>query len=251
MLSLKYRPLSGRRLFSQIAWVIAGMCLTSPVTAYESAAVSNGGVIQGKVTYSATVPNRKIIPSDPAICGNPRDIPLIETTDAGGVTDAVVYLQDVKSGKAWPEQTTTPTLDNKGCRFEPQLVVMPPGPISIVNSDEILHNTHSFYGRRTAFNIALPKQGVQVERELTRPGILRVECDEHGHMSARIFVAENPYYAATSDGGTFTIDGVPPGEYKLIVYQEKTGEVEQMITVAAGATAELDIDLAKGQITQR
>ena len=32
------------------------------------------------------------------------------------------------------------------------------GKIDIVNSDPILHNTHGYYGKRTAFNVALPIQ---------------------------------------------------------------------------------------------
>lgn len=220
--------------------------LSLPVLAYQQGTVNDGAVIKGRVIYSSGVPMKKVIPSNPEVCGKPHDIPLIETSENGGVTDAVVYLDKVKSGKAWPKRGAPPRLDNVECRFRPQLIAMQPGPLIIVNSDPVLHNTHAFYGRRTALNIALPKKGLEIERELTRPGIVRVECDEHGHMSARVLVAANPYYAATANAGRFNIDQVPPGEYTLIVYQEETGPIETRITLKKGETRELNIDLAKG-----
>ncbi len=125
------------------------------------------------------------------------------------------------------------------------MVAMQPGPLVIVNSDPLLHNTHIFYGRRTAVNLALPKQGLEIEREFERPGILRITCDEHGHMHAAGYVAANPYYDTTQDDGAFEITDIPPGEYTLIVYQRTTGAKEQTITVEAGQTATLDVDLAQ------
>jgi hypothetical protein len=70
-------------------------------------------------------------------------------------------------------------------------------------------------------------------------------------MSARIFVAANPYYAATQDGGTFHIDEVPPGEYKLVAYQEEVGPVETTISVKPGETVKLAVDLAEKAIERR
>lgn len=231
--------------------IVGGLLGISAANAYDAEEVTDGASISGKVVYGGTVPTKHIIPSNPDTCGQPRDIALIETTDDGAVTDAVVYLEGIDRGKAWPSQPALPELDNRDCRFIPQLVVMQPGPIVIVNGDPVLHNTHSFYGRRTAFNIALPKKGLRIEKELRRPGIVRVECDEHGHMSARVFVAANPYYSATRNAGKFQISDIPPGEYKLIAYQEDTGPVETTIEVESGETVNLDIDLAKQDISRR
>jgi hypothetical protein len=234
-----------------IATALGCLVTTQPGAAYQEGQVSDGATIEGEVSYSGSVPMKRIIPSDPKVCGQPRDIALIETTEGGMVTDAVVYLEDVDTGKAWPEQEKTPELDNAGCRFHPQLLAMPPGPVDIANTDPVLHNTHAFYGRRTAFNIALPKQGQRIEQDLRRPGIVRVECDEHGFMSARIFVAANPYYAATAQSGAFRITEVPPGEYKLIAYQEEVGPVETAVSVAAGETIKLAVDLANKTIQRQ
>ena len=43
----------------------------------------------------------------------------------------------------------------------------------------------------------------------------------------------------------YTISDVPPGDYTLVVWQEMLGETEVPVTVSAGATTELSIELGK------
>jgi hypothetical protein len=42
----------------------------------------------------------------------------------------------------------------------------------------------------------------------------------------------NPFYAVSADNGTFTITGLPPGNYTIVAWHEKYGQQEQPITVA-------------------
>lgn len=220
--------------------------LALPAAAYEVVDVSGGGIIEGRVTYDGSVPTRKIIPTkDQEVCGGIRDEALIVLGPNKGVRDVVVYLKDVESGKAWAVTSTTPELDNRDCVFLPHVQVMPSGSIDIVNSDPVLHNTHGFYGRRTAFNLALPNQHQRITTELTRSGLVRVECDAHGWMLGWIYVADNPYYAVTGADGSFSIPDVPPGDYVLVATQEHTGTVEIPVTVSGGETTEILIELEK------
>ena len=131
----------------------------------------------------------------------------------------------------------------KACRFDPPIQVMRTGEIDIHNSDPVLHNTHGFYGRRTAFNVELPDQVVKVTRELPSPGMVRVECDAHGWMLAHVFVADSPYYALTGQDGRYAITDIPPGTYALVTSQSHAGDTEQQVTVKAGETQILDIEL--------
>jgi uncharacterized protein (DUF2141 family) len=109
----------------------------------------------------------------------------------------------------------------------------------------VLHNTHGYYGKRTAFNMALPNQGQDIPTELSRPGTVRVDCDAHGWMEGWIYVVDNPYYAITGADGKFTIADVPPGEYDLVAIQSFTGPVQQKVTVAASKPTSLSIELKK------
>ncbi len=62
-----------------------------------------------------------------------------------------------------------------------------------------------YYGKRTAFNLALPNEGQRIPVELKRPGTVRIDCDAHGWMEGWIYVVDNPYYAVTGADGKFTI----------------------------------------------
>ena len=229
------------------AFAIGGTAMLGvPAQAYEAAPVAGGGAIEGTIVYRGSVPTKKIIPTkDVEVCGQPREEPLIRVGEGQAVESAVVYLVDVAKGKEWPAAGKTPELDNVKCRFEPEVQVIPAGPLDVVNTDPVLHNTHGYYGKRTAFNLALPNKDQRIPTDLPRAGAVRVDCDAHGWMEGWIYVVDNPYYAVTGADGKFSITDVPPGDYKLIAVQPFTGPVEMPVTVAGGQPTTLEIELKK------
>jgi hypothetical protein len=217
-----------------------------PSQAYEAGTVSGGGAIEGKIVFNGAVPVKKIIPTkDVEVCGDPREEPLIEVGSDKAVQNAVVYLVDVAKGKAWPAPAAKSVLDQEKCRFKPEVQVIRAGPLEVINSDPVLHNTHGYYGKRTAFNFALPNQGQHIPTELPRPGTVRVDCDAHGWMEGWIYVADNPYYAITGADGKFSITDVPPGSYTLVAAQPFTGPMEVPVTVKEKQSTSLTIELKK------
>ena len=214
---------------------------------YEEIEVSDGGAVQGKVVFNGAVKKKTVLPTkDKQVCGGIRKEPLILVGDGGAVEDSVVYLKGIESGKAWPEMMTkVPVLDQKSCRFQPHVQVARQGSLDIVNSDPVLHNTHGYYGKRTAFNVALPEQDQKVTKVLKRPGTVKVDCDAHGWMLGWVQVVDNPYFFQTGEDGAFSITDVPPGDYTLVVWQEWLGDTEVPITVKAGETTALDVELTK------
>jgi len=239
------KPINRVIVASVIAIAISGVS----ARAYEEGPVAQGGTIEGKVIFNGEVETRKIIPNkDLDVCDGPREEPLIEVGPDKGVQNAAVYLVGVAKGKAWPaeaQQVKTPELVNHNCRFEPHVQAIRAGPLVVVNDDPMLHNTHGYYGKRTAFNMALPNKGQRIPTELTRTGTARIDCDAHGWMEGWIYVVDNPYYAITGADGKFSITDVPPGNYTLVAIQSLTGPVQQSVPVAAGKPTELTIELKK------
>jgi hypothetical protein len=235
--------MSFRGAMVSISAGLALLGMTQPGFAYQEGQVSGGGTIKGKIVYKGDVPVRTVVPTkDKEVCGGVREEPEVKVDADGGVGDAIVYIKDVEQGKAWAV-SGTPVLENKGCMFHPGIQAIPVGKLSVLNSDPILHNTAGYYGKRNAFNVALPNQGKAVEVDLKRAGQVRVECDAHGWMLGFVYAVDNPYYALTAADGTFEITDVPAGKYTLIVSQAFTGPVEVEVEVAAGQTAEMPVEL--------
>ena len=214
---------------------------------YQESGVTGGGTVQGKVVYNGSIKKKTVLPTkDKRVCGKVRKEPLILVGDGGAVKDSVVYLKGIGAGKPWPEMLTrVPVLDQEGCKFHPHVQVARQGSLDIINSDPVLHNTHGYYGKRTAFNVALPEKDQKVTKVLKQPGTVKVDCDAHGWMLGWVHVVDNPYFFQTGDDGTFSITDVPPGDYTLAAWQEWLGEIEIPVTVRAGETTELAIDLTK------
>ncbi len=215
--------------------------------AYEVVAVPDGGTLQGKVVYRGPVPMRRIVPTkDRDVCGAIREEPQVVVAADKGVEGAVVSLRKVERGKAWEKPARPPELVNTGCVFVPRVMALPVGSsVTIVNADPVMHNTHSFLGKGTVFNVALPIQGQRIERPMKKEGMVRVECDAHGWMLAWIYVADSPYYAVTHKDGAFGIPDVPAGSYTLSAWHEYTGEVEIPVVVKPKERVQVAVELKK------
>jgi Polysaccharide lyase family 4, domain II len=240
---MRLGPMLNNPKTRNVVIVLAGL-VSASASAYEASQVSDGGTIKGRVTYQGDVGTRKIVPTkDPEVCGGIREEPLILVGPDKGVQDVVVFLKDIQKGKALAKPAADPAINNHNCNFEPHVQAIPVGSIVIVNSDPVMHNTHGFFGRQTAFNQALPEKGMKFPKPVRKPGMMRVECDVHGWMLAWVYAAEHPYFAVTKKDGAFTIPDVPPGNYTLVAWQEATEEVQMPVTVKSKEATQQTIEL--------
>lgn len=251
-------PLAARLL---AGGALALLALGPAALAYEEAAVASGGTLVGTVRFTgaplALEPLR--VNKNRDVCGAQVAAEALVLGGDRGVRGSVVLIEGVKRGK---KAAGDMVLDNRGCRFVPHVAATTAGATArIRNSDAMLHNTHGFLGGRTVFNLALPAkdQVVDVTRRLSKPGVLRVLCDAHPHMSAWIVVHDSPYVAVTDERGAFRIDQVPPGTYTVTMWHEgfrqkgadKDGRpeyeeprtVSREATIPAGGTVTLDFEL--------
>lgn len=195
------------------------------------------GTISGRILYSGkpVLPKRFTVTGDTSICGNAQEVYPVRI-EQGGVVEAVVWIDDIASGKAFDFQC--PVIDQKKCWFVPHILLMKPGELRVGNTDLCLHSIHVFgYANREA-NKAVPPGAAPIQITLPRPELVTVRCEVHKWMRAYVMVAKNPYYVVTGTGGRFRLEGVPAGHYHLKVWQENLGELDQEITVEAAKTAE-------------
>ncbi len=216
------------------------------MAAYEEGDVSNGGTITGTVKLAGDVPAAKTlkVDKDQATCGHDA-IPseaLIVSADSA-LKNAIVSITNISKGKKFG--AGSPSIDQKSCVFTPHIAMIPQGSsIELLNSDDVMHNLHSWSMKNTAFNEGVAGHG-NISKTFEFPEIIKVTCDVHKWMTAWLIVQENPYYALTDENGKFTLEGVPAGTYTVQAWQESLGKATQEVTVSAGGEATADFALEK------
>ncbi|MDP4241578.1 MAG: carboxypeptidase regulatory-like domain-containing protein [Bacteroidota bacterium] len=218
------------------------------------------GSISGTVRFSGPAPklaHAKTTGFD--ICGQSHSYDRLIVGKGNGVEYTLVYIANPPAGKA---NFPAPTITQQGCGYTPHLTVASRGSsVTFVNEDPGLHNVHGYYisgsERSTLFNFAQPSQGQKSAQQLRKAGMVNVECDVHPWMSSWIWVTDNPYVAVTKADGSYSIDGLPPGTYTVVMWHEGwkmstpeggrpvfSGNVveQRQITVSAG-TANADFEL--------
>lgn len=241
--------------------LVLAAALAAPAAAYEVVPVPEPGILAGVVKFAGTPLKLASLPvnKNRDVCGDSKESEALVVGPARGVRGSVILLEGVARGK---KPAGEAVLDNARCVFVAHVTAVMAGERARVkNSDAILHNTHGFLGKPTVFNLALPNrdQMIDITKRLTRPGVIRVVCDAHPHMTAWMIVHDSPYYAVTDERGAFRIDGIPPGSYKVTMWHEgfrpkgldKDGRplhdeprtITRDVTVAPRATATVDFEL--------
>lgn len=204
-----------------------------------AAALANGSV-SGVVKLAGprpALPARKVT-RDGAACGADKPNEAVIASPAGGLANVVVSLR-LPAPAHPPAPTPNAAVDQRGCQYLPHVQAVTVGTsLALVNSDAILHNVHGSMGHVQAFNLAMPIRNQRIPTKLTRPGLVRLQCDAgHTWMVAWVSVFEHPYFAVTGADGTFTVKDVPAGHYTVDYWHEPVDGTGPGVT----ATAEVDV----------
>jgi len=233
-----------RRVFSLAglgALTIAGLVGGGVMGLGTRAGAQGGGIIVGEVMVAGTPPAPKTITvnKDPQVCGSEKKLVTVAVGPDHGLADAVVSLPDVKGAGGAKKST----LDQKGCEFHPDILIMAPGELEILNSDGILHNIHSTSTINTPFNQAQPKFKKAITEEIPKPEIIMLQCDVHSWMHGWLFVTD---HTATLTGakGDFRLENVPAGKHKVEVWHPVLGTQTKDVDVKAGREVKVRFDLS-------
>jgi plastocyanin len=229
-----------------VSLMLATMLATT-ARAYEAETVKDGGTISGKVKFDGKPPVRKPveISKDREVCGAVPHYDESLVVDAGGgIANAVVSIPGIAKGAPLTPAKDV-KFDQKNCDYTPHVLAFAAGStVAIINSDGILHSVRTESKRNPALDMAHPAFKRVMVVPVKYPELIAVSCDAHNWMHGWWFVAGNPYYAVTDAGGNFTIKDVPPGTYKLEVWQETLGTETRKVTVEPGKTVTVDFTMS-------
>jgi plastocyanin len=132
----------------------------------------------------------------------------------------VVWLKPL-GDSAVPLPRKHAELIQKDKKFTPHLLVVSVGTsVDFPNYDPIFHNAFSNFDGQI-FDIGLYAPGTSRSVRFDRPGIVRIFCNIHPSMSAIIVVVDSPYFTTTDDDGSFSLQNVAAGSYRIHFFHER------------------------------
>ena len=202
------------------------------------AGAQGGGTIEADVKYNgAPVVEKLKVNKDTEKCGTEALIEKVVVGGNKGLANAVVSVPGAKGATK-----AKAVVDQHGCKFVPHVTVMQPGEIEIKNSDDILHNIHTYSTANPSINKAQPKFKKTMTEKLEKPEFVKVTCDVHSWMLG--WVAVVPGLAAVTDkDGMTKIENVPAGKQKIEVWHETLGKQEKDVEVKAGQVTKVSFEM--------
>ena len=208
------------------------------------------GTVNGKVSLDGDAPAADTIQmaADPN-CGRLHSSDVMTeffvVGDDGGLANAFVYL---KSGLAYtyPVPSEPALIDQTGCVYVPHVLGIQTGQtLEIRNSDETLHNIHAMPKNNKEFNIGQPIKGLTTKKVFDKPEVMvPFKWDVHKWMNSYAGVVDHPFFAVTGPDGSFSLEGVPAGDYVVEAWHERLGTKEMNVTVIAEGSAEANFAFA-------
>jgi plastocyanin len=168
--------------------------------------------------------------------------------DAGDLQRAVVFLdaQGVPERsplRAAPRATAgRARMDQRNETFSPHVLAVTTGTtVDFPNNDQTFHNVFSLSKPRH-FDLGRYGRNQSKAIRFDTPGVVRVFCDIHSHMSAFVLVFNHPVHTTTNDDGRYRLDNVPPGTYTVTVWHEGQSRDSRSVTVPVTGGV-FDVDL--------
>ena len=205
--------------------------------------VCNAGVQATEVSGEIAIDARMVKKSLPVAVYDLRGITVYDGPGAGvnpgGLGRVAVWLE---GGSSAPGPVTA-TMQQRDRRFEPDLLIVPAGSkVVFPNIDPIFHNIFSL-SHAKPFDLGYYAEGKSREIVFSRPGIVQVYCHVHPEMYGVVVVTSSRWTARPDAHGRFSWSDVPPGQYRVMIWQRSAGMIQKAISVPATGTLQMKFQL--------
>ncbi len=246
---------------------------------YVEGEVVNGGSISGVIHYTGPVKDVRIDlmkEKNGETCSRHPDAKdgvrfdrkIIKSNEL--LKNAVVFIENIEKGKAW-EKTGGGTTEGdksgftdfhfKNCDIFPKMTVVRKtgkgkkmGNLTVTTHDGgVLHNPIGYLvagaSRKVLFNKPLSSEVTIADATKSLKRLKRkdrhffLQCGQHNFMEAEARIVWNPYYSVTDDNGSYRLDKVPAGKYKVTAWHPYAGEYTQETLVSEGAETKVNFTL--------
>lgn len=199
-----------QRRTASILFAVASMIAFWPAGAGGRGAA---GTIRGRVDMKTPVAPEPQRPDVGALGMPPARAPIDRRR-------SVVYLETAPRAAFDAREEPHARMDQRNETFVPHVLAIVAGTtVDFPNDDRTYHNVFSL-SKAKSFDLGRYAAGKSKSVRFDHPGIVRVFCDIHSHMTAFILVFAHRYFAVTDDDGRYRLENVPPGTYTLTVWNE-------------------------------
>jgi plastocyanin len=205
---------------------------------------SLGGEISGIIKVDPKLSRKSAIAAVYDLRGRATAVNPQAPANQPGIGRVAVWLE----GNGLPEapgseKAALTKINQRGRRFEPDMLIVPVGSkVSFPNLDPIFHNIFSL-SKAEPFDLGFYAEGKTREVQFTHPGIVQIYCHVHPEMYAVVVVTPNTWATRPGPDGTFSWNNVPPGKYRLEIWQRSTGLIHRPVTVQDGEPARIALSL--------
>lgn len=141
----------------------------------------------------------------------------------------LVYVELMENFK--PENPPkVAVMNQKGKAFVPRLLPILAGTtVEFLNNDNFEHNVfcpdfptgENEKRGQSYYDLGSWDKGLKRTYTFNHPGVYTQLCGLHPEMIGYIVVLQNPYFALVDEEGKFRIAGVPTGNWKLKIWNER------------------------------
>jgi plastocyanin len=211
--------------------------LLAAIVAAAGQQAPDRGSVRGKVTLTKHIRGSAM----PSAAYPARSVNRHETPAGPEIRNVIVYIKDPGYRGPLPAHNAEVRQENE--TFVPRTLAVTKGStVAFPNDDPFFHNVFSL-SSAAAFNLGRFPRGQTRSQTFNKPGLVKVFCQIHSHMSATIFVFDHPYYTVPGNDGTYQLPLVPPGRYTVVGWHERVGERTAQVRVEAGQAVSADLSL--------
>ena len=263
-----------------LALNVSAVQVSAGKSRYLEDEVANGGSISGVVKYKGPSKdvridlmkekNGDVCSKHPEAKDGVRFDRKILSSN-GLLQNAVVFIENIAQGKSWKKQAVATEEEAeasgftrfhfKNCAIFPPIAVVrktakgeKSGNLTATTHDGgVLHNPIGYLvagaSRKVLFNKPLSSEAPIADATTSLKRLKRkdrhffLQCGQHNYMEAEARIVWNPYHFITDANGSYHLDQVPAGTYRVTAWHPHAGEQSHEVIVFADVETLADFAL--------
>jgi len=211
-------------------YLIISLCLGRPALASE---------VSGDIKLDSRLTKKKPPPAVYDLRGMAPHEKQPTPKDVSKFSHIAVWLEAERNSTG----PVTTTMRQSDLRFDPDFLIVPQGSkVIFPNLDPLFHNIFSL-SPTERFDLGYYEKGKSREVVFSRAGVVQIYCHVHPEMYGVVVVTPSAWITRPSEDGTFSLTGVAPGIYKVVVWQRAAGFVRKSISVPSSGGVHVSFSL--------